>query len=495
MKSEKPTAQDSANNRGHRSGQRSGRKREKNSDDRRPQDETENVFLVSGMVDPEQMEDELPEYEPGEVSELRNVVEVKFHSSGRHRTFDAGDMVLSKGQKIIVETKRGLAIGETVTASHRTMTDEEELHRVIRVANSNDMRQHERNMEKQLSARNLCRKLISEQSLPMKLINIEYLHGGNKAVFYFESEGRVDFRRLVRDLAQQLHVRVEMRQVGVRDATKMMGGVGPCGYTLCCSSFLQDFAPVSIRMAKEQNLVLNPQKVSGVCGRLMCCLTYEDEAYKHNITTLPKTGRTVQTPDGEGKVREIDVLKRVIRVQLLEGSAMKDFLVHEDGSIVHLPEPSPAEQIIHDTITPDVVIETQRDSRSDRKSGDGSSSGSRKKKRRRRKKRKTPGEGEQASRERNAKNRRGGKGPDEKSGRDGRPTPSVPAFLDPDKKGARNKKHDGRGSGKKKSGSRKSKWPPPPDSRKSSGKISSFLKKRSGKGSRKGPPDGDKKGS
>ena len=447
------------------------------------------------MVNPEQMEEELPEYEPDDKSELRNVVEVKFHSSGRHRTFDAGDMVLSKGQKIIVETKRGLAIGETVTDSHRTMTGEGELHRVIRVANSNDMRQHERNMEKQSSARKLCRKLISEQSLPMKLINIEYLHGGNKAVFYFESEGRVDFRRLVRDLAQQLHVRVEMRQVGVRDATKMMGGVGPCGYTLCCSSFLQDFAPVSIRMAKEQNLVLNPQKVSGVCGRLMCCLTYEDEAYKHNIASLPKTGRTVQTPDGEGKVKEIDVLKRVIRVQLSEGNAMKDFLVHEDGSIVHPPEPSPAEQIIHDTITPDVVVETQRDSRPDKKSREGSSSSSRKRKRRRRKKKKPSGEGAQASGDKNERNKGRKKGSGGKPDRNGRPTPSVPAFLDPEKKGTKNKKHDGRGSGKKKSGSRKSKWPPPPDSRKSSGKISSFLKNRSGKGSRKGPPDGSKNGS
>jgi len=290
-----------------------------------PASRSQNVFLVSGRVDSESFEEGQPEYEPDGKRTLRNLVEVKYSHTGRQSLFDAGDLLISKGQEVVIETDRGIELGEAMTDSKRTVLNVATGPRVLRRANSNDLRQEERNKQKEVAAMRLCKDLIGEMGLPMKLIHVEYLHGGNKAIAYFEAEGRVDFRRLVRELAQRLHVRMEMRQVGVRDASKIMGGVGPCGYALCCSSFLQDFAPVSIRMAKEQNLVLNPQKVSGVCGRLMCCLTYEDLAYKECLRGLPKVGKSVETPDGPGKVREIDVLRRIVAVQIEGGEDIKRF--------------------------------------------------------------------------------------------------------------------------------------------------------------------------
>lgn len=221
---------------------------------------------------------------------------------------------------MIVETEKGLQLGEVIVGSQRVMRAGNRFPRVIRIMNPNDSRQERRNQTKEEQAFSLCQELAGQFKLEMKLISVDYLHGGNRAIFYFSAEGRIDFRQLVRELASKLHTRIEMRQVGVRDASRHVGGVGPCGQQLCCSSFLQRFAPVSIRMAKDQNLVLNPQKVSGVCGRLMCCLTYEQNGYEILRKGLPKVGKRVRLEEGKyGKVRDVDVLRRRLRVQLEEG--------------------------------------------------------------------------------------------------------------------------------------------------------------------------------
>jgi cell fate regulator YaaT (PSP1 superfamily) len=238
-------------------------------------------------------------------------------------------MYLDQGDKVVVETGRGLALGEVVVPARRRTMSENGLSRVIRKASSNDKRQHTRNIDKENAAYHMCKDRIDSLKLPMKLVKVEYLHGGNKAIFYFSAEGRIDFRELVRELARRLHTRIEMRQIGVRDASRMLGGIGACGIQLCCSTYLREFKPVSIRMAKEQNLVLNPQKVSGVCGRLLCCLTYEDKTYRDASKNMPKMGRRVVTPDGHGRVRDRDVLKRRVRVQLDEENTIREYTVDE----------------------------------------------------------------------------------------------------------------------------------------------------------------------
>jgi cell fate regulator YaaT (PSP1 superfamily) len=245
---------------------------------------------------------------------------VRFAQGGLIDEFDGGEDYYRKGDAIIVETDKGLQLGEVVQPSRRAMRSVERLPRVIRRMTANDGRQEQRNQGKETQAFKLCQELSHDLGLPLKLISVDYLHGGNRAIFYFSAEGRIDFRQLVRELAARLHTRIEMRQVGVRDASRHVGGIGPCGQQLCCSAFLQRFAPVSIRMAKDQNLVLNPQKVSGVCGRLMCCLTYEQKGYESLRQGLPKAGKRVRLANGkEGKVRELDVLRRRFKVQLEDG--------------------------------------------------------------------------------------------------------------------------------------------------------------------------------
>jgi len=274
------------------------------------------TFLKSTVIDEDALLDDLPEHNfPGSAT-LMDVVGVKLHASGPILPFDCQNMYLDQGDPVVVETGRGLALGEVAVAARRQMMSKERLSRVIRKATGNDMRQRARNREREEEAFSLCKERMIQLGLPMKLIKVEYLHGGNKAVFYFSADGRIDFRELVRDLARKLHTRIEMRQIGVRDASRMIGGVGQCGCQLCCNLYLRDFKPVSIRMAKEQNLVLNPQKVSGVCGRLLCCLTYEDKIYREAAKTMPRIGKRVITPDGEGRIRDRDVLRRVVRVHL-----------------------------------------------------------------------------------------------------------------------------------------------------------------------------------
>ncbi len=236
---------------------------------------------------------------------------------GKVAEFDTGELELSLGDTVVVDNDRDLNLGRVVFLAGGV---EGKTYRpVLRRVGPEDFLLMRRNKKREEEAFDLCQKRIAERRLPMKLIRVAYLHGGNKAIFYFSAEGRVDFRALVRDLAQQLHVRIEMRQIGVRDESKMLGGVGICGQPLCCSRFLRKFVPVSIKMAKNQNLALNPQKLSGLCGRLMCCLVYEDESYLRMKKDLPKTGATIQTPKGEGKIIDVNVLERKLRIQLESG--------------------------------------------------------------------------------------------------------------------------------------------------------------------------------
>ncbi|HEY3352405.1 MAG TPA: regulatory iron-sulfur-containing complex subunit RicT, partial [Polyangia bacterium] len=250
---------------------------------------------------------------PAPSGHLCNTVGVKFRDAGKIHEFDCGDLALARGDRVVVETDKGLSIGLVSIPSARRLIGET-ARRVIRKADANDLRQEQRNERRELEALRYGAERVRERRLQMKLFRVEYMHGGNKATFFFSAEGRVDFRDLVKDLTNKLHTRIELRQVGVRDEARIVGGIGTCGRELCCSTWLPRFEPVSIRMAKDQNLVLNPQKVSGVCGRLKCCLAYEEETYRELRKGLPKLGKRVQTPRGEGKVQEVDILGRRVKV-------------------------------------------------------------------------------------------------------------------------------------------------------------------------------------
>jgi cell fate regulator YaaT (PSP1 superfamily) len=238
-------------------------------------------------------------------------------ADGKVAEFDSGDLDLSVGDNVVVDNERDLNLGRVVFLAQDRKG--KTYRPVLRRVGPEDFLLIRRNKKREEEAFEFCLKRIKERDLPMKLIRVAYLHGGNKAIFYFSAEGRVDFRILVRDLAQQLHVRIEMRQIGVRDESKMLGGVGICGQSLCCARFLRKFVPVSIKMAKNQNLALNPQKLSGLCGRLMCCLVYEDESYLAMKKDLPKVGATIQTPRGEGKILDVSILERKLRIQMESG--------------------------------------------------------------------------------------------------------------------------------------------------------------------------------
>ncbi|HHX17408.1 MAG TPA: stage 0 sporulation family protein [Clostridium sp.] len=246
------------------------------------------------------------------------VVGVRFKKAGKIYYFDPGDLEIGLNENVIVETARGIEFGYVVVPN--TEIGEEEivtpLKSVIRVATDEDKKHHEENTEKEKEAFNICLQKIKDHNLEMKLIDVEYTFDNNKVLFYFTADGRVDFRELVKDLAAVFRTRIELRQIGVRDEAKMMGGLGVCGRVLCCHSFLADFQPVSIKMAKEQGLSLNPTKISGACGRLMCCLKYEQEAYEEIVARVPKEGAIVETPDGQGVVISSSILKELIKVKL-----------------------------------------------------------------------------------------------------------------------------------------------------------------------------------
>jgi len=262
---------------------------------------------------------------------MPKVVGVRFRQAGKTYYFEPGSNKLAQGDQVIVETARGQEIGEVIITEKEVPEDELvlPLKRVIRRATGDDLCKIEGNRQKEAEAYAICQKKIPEHGLDMKLVSVEYTFDCNKIIFYFTSEERVDFRELVKDLASIFKTRIELRQIGVRDEAKFKGGIGPCGRPFCCSTFLEEFEPVSIRMAKGQNLSLNPTKISGVCGRLMCCLRYEASAYENAREEMPRSGDTVITPEGEGLVVEVNNSKRTVSVKLAEFEAVKEFPLEE----------------------------------------------------------------------------------------------------------------------------------------------------------------------
>ena len=245
------------------------------------------------------------------------VVGIRFRNAGKIYYFGPGDLDLKAGMHAIVETARGVEIG-TVITNPREVSEEsviQPLKPILRIATEADERQAEKNLEKEKEAFRICLEKIKKHELNMKLVEAEYTFDNNKLLFYFTADGRIDFRELVKDLAAVFRTRIELRQIGVRDETKIMGGYGICGRQLCCHTFLPEFAPVSIKMAKEQNLSLNPTKISGVCGRLMCCLKNEEETYEYLNSKLPGVGDHVTTDDGlKGEVISVNVLRQLVKV-------------------------------------------------------------------------------------------------------------------------------------------------------------------------------------
>ena len=246
------------------------------------------------------------------------IVGVRFKSVGKIYYFDPGDLTLEVGTSVIVETARGVEMG-TVAIANRLVDESgvvQPLKKVVRAATKEDFKKVEDNEKKEAEALVICAEKIKAHKLEMKLVDVEYTFDGSKVLFYFTADGRIDFRELVKDLASVFRTRIELRQIGVRDEAKMIGSYGICGRNLCCSQFLGDFAPVSIKMAKEQGLSLNPTKISGTCGRLMCCLKYEQEAYEDLLKVTPKQGAFVSTPDGKGTVVSVNLLKGKVKVSI-----------------------------------------------------------------------------------------------------------------------------------------------------------------------------------
>lgn len=262
------------------------------------------------------------------------IIGVRFRNAGKIYYFDPKKLPIKKGDHVIVETARGIEYG-SVVADAREVTDDQvvqPLKPVIRIANADDNARAQRNKEKEKEAFRICLEKIRKHKLEMKLIDTEYTFDNNKVLFYFTADGRIDFRELVKDLASVFKTRIELRQIGVRDETKILGGIGICGRPLCCHTYLSEFAPVSIKMAKEQNLSLNPTKISGVCGRLMCCLKNEQETYEYLNRKLPGVGDIVTLPDGmKGEVSGVNVLRQLVKVlvDVNDEKEMREYPVEE----------------------------------------------------------------------------------------------------------------------------------------------------------------------
>lgn len=251
---------------------------------------------------------------------MTEVIGIRFKQVGKVYYFDPAGKTLKPGDYVVVETARGTECGEVVL-SNRMVEDDgivAPLKPLLRIANAEDMKILERNRKREVEALRLCQEKIEKHKLKMKLVEVEYAFDSNKILFYFTADGRVDFRELVKDLASVFKTRIELRQIGVRDESKMLGGLGVCGRPFCCATFLDEFQPVSIKMAKEQGLSLNPTKISGTCGRLMCCLKYEQDVYEELLSITPKAGAIVKTPEGRGFVTEVNLLKGILHVRLDE---------------------------------------------------------------------------------------------------------------------------------------------------------------------------------
>ena len=252
---------------------------------------------------------------------MKNIIGVRFKKPGKIYFFDPGDLQVDLKDYVIVETSQGEEMGE-VAICNRQLPDEKlvaPLKPIIRIATEEDKKHNEENKKKEKEAFEICQQKIKKHKLDMNLLDVEYKFDNSKILFFFTADGRIDFRELVKDLAAVFKTRIELRQIGVRDEVKRIGGNGVCGRELCCCSFLGNFETVSIKMAKEQNISLNPSKISGNCGRLMCCLKYEQDVYEDKLSRIPKVGSIVKTEDGEGIVESIETLKEIIRVKLKDG--------------------------------------------------------------------------------------------------------------------------------------------------------------------------------
>lgn len=296
---------------------------------------------------------------------------IQFITAGKLYDFNAGDLDIAPGDKVIVETERGLGLGSVVKGPVEIAESDPPvvLAPIRRKATPEDLVTLERNSRKEQEARDFCIKRIMERGMQMKLVRVEYLFDGSKAIFFFTADGRVDFRDLVKDLAHSFHTRIEMRQIGVRDESKMVGGIGICGRELCCCSFLREFEPVSVKMAKEQNLALNPNKISGQCGRLLCCLDYEYETYCSLRKTFPKCGKRVRTDSVSGVVDKLNILTGNITLKLDDGKqvVVKKMEIISDASAPAVDTtPQRVEAPPQDVRTPSKIRE-RRPTRQERK--------------------------------------------------------------------------------------------------------------------------------
>ena len=260
------------------------------------------------------------------------IVGVRFKNGGKVYYFDPKGATYDKGDFVVVETARGHECGEVVIADREVSESSlnKPLKEVLRKASETDVKRAKENEAKKQQAMKTCQQRIDAHKLDMKLVDVEYAFDNSKILFYFTAEGRVDFRELVKDLASVFRMRIELRQIGVRDEAKMLGGLGICGRPFCCNQFLSDFQPVSIKMAKEQGLSLNPTKISGSCGRLMCCLKYEQDAYEHLIKTTPRQGAVVTTKEGRGVVQEVNLLTGMLKIRLDKAPDSPPVTMHRD---------------------------------------------------------------------------------------------------------------------------------------------------------------------
>ena len=274
--------------------------------------------------------------------EKTEIIGVRFRDTGKVYYFAPEGVSANEGEHVVVETARGLEFGEVIIGNKMVPTSElvPPLRPVLRIATKNDFERHEANVQLEKNAFDICLQKIRDHKLEMKLIDAEYTFDNNKLLFYFSAEGRVDFRELVKDLASVFRTRIELRQIGIRDEAKMMGGIGVCGRPFCCSTFLSDFAQASIKMAKEQNLSLNSAKISGTCGRLMCCLNYEYQTYEEELRLTPPVGSRVKTPDGVGTVTEITPLSGMLKVSISDkqGNVSVRQIHRDEVTVLKMPE-------------------------------------------------------------------------------------------------------------------------------------------------------------
>ncbi len=266
------------------------------------------------------MSDTIQNSQTEAATELTEVVDISFRNAGKSYYFAPNGLALSIGELVVVETARGPELGKIVTPNHKVSSSRlvSPLRKVIRRAGEEDIAKAEKNRAAEREAASVCREKIAKHKLDMHLVDVEYAFDNSKLLFYFTAESRVDFRELVKDLASVFHTRIELRQIGIRDEAKMIGGLGACGRPFCCTTFLSDFVQVSIKMAKEQNFSLNSAKISGACGRLMCCLRYEHESYEDALKSTPSVGSYVTTPNGNGTVIEARPLLATVKVRLEE---------------------------------------------------------------------------------------------------------------------------------------------------------------------------------